>query len=191
MNKIFSLILIFLISSCSSIAFWASDEVDPDEPRKLLDFNERFEFIENWQSKFKGENTLNNFVPAFAGKNLFFVDPEGNVSSIDVESGEALWEYDLETEVSSGIVARFGKLHSRIKSRTSPQADFETCGKPENTFGGALLHLPLTEGPLSKGPLSEGALHSRGMRLEEVSEEADVEALAAAEGLELRRGNLT
>ena len=110
MNKISSLILIFLISSCSSIAFWASDEVDPDEPRKLLDFNERFEFIENWQSKFKGENTLNNFVPAFAGKNLFFVDPEGNVSSIDVESGEALWEYDLETEVSSGIVARFGKL---------------------------------------------------------------------------------
>ena len=54
MNKIFSLILILSISSCSSIAFWQSDEVDPDKPRELIDFNERFEFTENWDIKFKG-----------------------------------------------------------------------------------------------------------------------------------------
>ena len=65
MNKIFSLILILSISSCSSIAFWQSDEIDPDEPRELVDFNERFEFTENWEKKFKGENNLNNFIPAF------------------------------------------------------------------------------------------------------------------------------
>ena len=52
MNKIFSLIIILSISSCSSIAFWQSDEVDPDEPRELIDFNNRFEFIENWEIKF-------------------------------------------------------------------------------------------------------------------------------------------
>ena len=46
MNKIFSLILILSISSCSSIAFWQSDEIDLDEPRELKEFNERFEFIE-------------------------------------------------------------------------------------------------------------------------------------------------
>ena len=63
-------------TSCSSIAFWQSDEIDPSEPRELEDFNERFEFIENWETKFKGENTLNNFAPAFSGSNLFFVDPE-------------------------------------------------------------------------------------------------------------------
>ena len=73
MNKIFSLILILSISSCSSIAFWQSDEVDPDEPRELVDFNERFEFAENWEIKFKGENALNNFIPAFSGSSLFFV----------------------------------------------------------------------------------------------------------------------
>ena len=35
MNKLFSLILILSISSCSSIAFWQSDEIDPDEPRAV------------------------------------------------------------------------------------------------------------------------------------------------------------
>ena len=52
MNKIFSLILILSISSCSSIAFWQSDEIDLDEPRELKEFNERFEFIEIWDIKF-------------------------------------------------------------------------------------------------------------------------------------------
>ena len=110
MNKIFSLILILSISSCSSIAFWQSDEIDPDEPRELEDFNERFEFIENWEKKFKGENNLNNFIPAFSGGSLFFVDQEGNVSNMDIESGEVLWETELETTISAGIVAGFGKL---------------------------------------------------------------------------------
>jgi outer membrane protein assembly factor BamB len=110
MNKILSLILILSITSCSSIAFWQSDEIDPDEPRELIDFNERFEFIENWETKFKGQNTLNNFIPAFSGNNLFFVDPEGNVSNMDIESGEVLWETELETIVSVGIVAGFGRL---------------------------------------------------------------------------------
>ena len=110
MNKIFSLILILSISSCSSIAFWQSDEIDPDEPRELEDFNERFEFTENWEKKFKGDNNLNNFIPAFSGGSLFFVDQEGNVSNMDIESGELLWEAELETTISAGIVAGFGKL---------------------------------------------------------------------------------
>ena len=110
MNKIFSLILILSISSCSSIAFWQSDEVDPDEPRELIDFNERFEFTENWDIKFKGENTLNNFIPAFSGTSLFFADQEGNVFNMDIKSGEVLWETELETIISAGIVAGFGKL---------------------------------------------------------------------------------
>ena len=110
MNKIFSLILILSISSCSSIAFWQSDEIDLDEPRELVDFNERFEFTENWEKKFKGENTLNNFIPAFSGGSLFFVDQEGNVSNMDLESGEVLWETELETTISAGIVAGFGRL---------------------------------------------------------------------------------
>tara|TARA_B100000965_G_scaffold402770_1_gene429453 strand:- start:1436 stop:2575 length:1140 start_codon:yes stop_codon:yes gene_type:complete len=110
MNKFLSLILILTISSCSSIAFWQSDEVDLDEPRELIDFNERFEFIENWETKFKGESNLNSFIPAFAGNSLFFVDPEGNVTSIDINSGEVLWDSELETIVSAGIVAGFGRL---------------------------------------------------------------------------------
>ena len=110
MNKIFSLIFILSISSCSSIAFWKTDEVDPNEPRELEEFNKKFDFIENWQVKFKGANTLNNFIPAFSGNYLFFVDPEGNVSKIDIDSGDVIWESQLETYISTGIVAGFGRL---------------------------------------------------------------------------------
>ena len=110
MNKVLSLILILSISSCSSIAFWQSDEVDPDEPRELEDFNERFEFIENWEIKFKGENRLNNFEPAFSGSSLFFSDQKGNVSNIDIQSGEIIWESELDSTISVGIVAGFGRL---------------------------------------------------------------------------------
>ena len=110
MNKLLSLILILSISSCSSIAFWQSDEVDPDEPRELEDFNERFQFVENWEIKFKGENKLNNFEPAFSGSSLFFADQKGNVSSIDIQSGEIIWESELDSTISAGIVAGFGRL---------------------------------------------------------------------------------
>ncbi len=110
MNKLFSIVLILTISSCSSIAFWESDEVVPDEPRELIDFNEKFEFTENWEANFKGESILNNFVPAFSGSSLFFVDPEGNIKSMDVNSGEVLWDSELEITVSTGIVAGFGRL---------------------------------------------------------------------------------
>tara|TARA_B100001057_G_scaffold48610_1_gene43366 strand:- start:2179 stop:3318 length:1140 start_codon:yes stop_codon:yes gene_type:complete len=110
MNKLFSIVLILTVSSCSSIAFWESDEVDPDEPRELIDFNEKFEFTENWEANFKGKSILNNFVPAFSGSSLFFVDPEGNVKSVDVKSGEVLWDSELEIFVSTGIVAGFGRL---------------------------------------------------------------------------------
>jgi len=110
MNKLLSLILILSISSCSSIAFWQSDEVDPDEPRELEDFNERFQFVENWELKFKGENKLNNFEPAFSGSSLFFADQKGNVSNIDIQSGEIIWESELDSTISAGIVAGFGRL---------------------------------------------------------------------------------
>ena len=110
MNKLLSLILILSISSCSSIAFWQSDEVDPDEPRELEDFNERFQFVENWEIKFKGESKLNNFEPAFSGSSLFFADQKGNVSNIDIQSGEIIWESELDSTISAGIVAGFGRL---------------------------------------------------------------------------------
>ncbi len=110
MNKLLSLILILSISSCSSIAFWQSDELDPDEPRELEDFNERFQFVENWEIRFKGENKLNNFEPAFSGSSLFFADQKGNVSNIDIQSGEIIWESELDSTISAGIVAGFGRL---------------------------------------------------------------------------------
>ena len=110
MNKLLSLIFILSISSCSSIAFWQSDEVDPDEPRELEDFNERFQFVENWEIRFKGENKLNNFEPAFSGSSLLFADQKGNVSNIDIQSGEIIWESELDSTISAGIVAGFGRL---------------------------------------------------------------------------------
>ena len=46
-NLIYSFVLfqfIFILSSCSSLdglRFWSSDEIDPDEPKKLSNFSDQ------------------------------------------------------------------------------------------------------------------------------------------------------
>ena len=76
---------------------------------QFLNYNRWFAQDLN-NSHLLGVKRYNNFVPAFSGTNLFFVDPEGNVTNLDVESGEVLWESELEMTISTGIVAGFGLL---------------------------------------------------------------------------------
>ena len=50
---------IFIISSCSSmdgLRFWKSDEIDPDEPKKLVAFSNQKNIVIQWKNSFKGEN---------------------------------------------------------------------------------------------------------------------------------------
>ena len=107
--SIFSIILLSSCSSIESMKFWGNDDVDSDEPRPLISFTNKLNTSVDWSIKFKGENTLGNFLPAFSGDNLFASDNTGNIKSVDALSGNINWE--IETNfLSSGIAAGFGVL---------------------------------------------------------------------------------
>ena len=101
---------IFIISSCSSmdgLRFWKSDEIDPDEPKKLVAFSNQKNIVIQWKNSFKGENEIGNFLPDFSAQNLFFSDASGNVSSINASTGDRNWSIELNF-LASGTSAGFG-----------------------------------------------------------------------------------
>ena len=103
---------LIIISSCSSmdgLRFWKSDEIDPDEPRKLISFKNQnnINISVEWKKSNKGENEIGNFLPDFSSQNLFFSDASGNVSSINANNGNQNWSTELNF-LASGTAAGFG-----------------------------------------------------------------------------------
>jgi outer membrane protein assembly factor BamB len=101
---------LIIISSCSSmdgLRFWKSDEIDPDEPKKLVAFSNQKNIVIDWKNSFKGENEIGNFLPDFSAQNLFFSDASGNVSSINASTGDKNWSIELNF-LASGTAAGFG-----------------------------------------------------------------------------------
>ena len=73
-----------LLSSCSSLSslkFWGSEENDfeLDEPRKLEKVANNKNINVNWDISFSGDNSLGNFIPSFAGDDIYFADSSGNI----------------------------------------------------------------------------------------------------------------
>ena len=114
-NNISLFLIIFLISSCSSmdmdsLKFWEDGEVDLEEPKKLENFSSNYAISNNWKiSSNNGENILGNFIPSFNANNLFIADSSGVVSSINSLSGQINWEIQ-STFLSSGVASGFGVL---------------------------------------------------------------------------------
>ncbi len=100
----------FILSSCASLdglRFWETDEIDPDEPRELFTIENQKDISIIWEVAFSGENEIGNFEPGFSSQNLFFADSEGNLSSLDINSGENNWSTELNF-LASGTAAGFG-----------------------------------------------------------------------------------
>ena len=102
--------LIIVISSCSSLdnlRFWQSEEVDSDEPKKLMTFSDEKTLSVEWKNAYKGENNIGNFIPDFSSQNLFFSDASGQVISLDANTGNENWSTELNF-LASGTAAGFG-----------------------------------------------------------------------------------
>ena len=113
-KKFFRIYLILVIlSSCSSFSsmkFWGDDDdIDPDEPVELKKISNFKDISLNWKISFTGDNSLGNFLPAFSAQSIFFADSDGNVKSIESNSGKTKWQTKLNS-LSSGIAAGFGAL---------------------------------------------------------------------------------
>ena len=102
--------IVFILSSCSSLQglkFWETDEVDLDEPKELLSYENQKDLSITWNLSFDGENEIGNFEPGFSSQNLFFADSEGTLSSIAINNGEIVWSTELNF-LASGTAAGFG-----------------------------------------------------------------------------------
>ena len=59
-------LLIFTLSSCSSLSslkFWGSEDIDPDEPKTLNPVTNSVDVNVDWKKSFSGNNLLGNFIP--------------------------------------------------------------------------------------------------------------------------------
>ncbi len=109
----FIILLSSSLVSCStfdSLRFWQNDDdVDPDEPKELLSFNEQRNINIEWDISFNGVNDLGSFKPGFSSENLFFADAEGNLISVQSSTGKENWKKQLNF-LSSGVASGFGML---------------------------------------------------------------------------------
>lgn len=106
-------ITIFFVTSCSTVPSFGlfDNDIDPDEPAILKNIeDEKAKLKINWSKKYKGENLLGNFSPSFSSKSLFFGDQEGNIDSLNAKSGDSLWSFKHNKEITSGISAGFGSI---------------------------------------------------------------------------------
>ena len=109
-NILIAIYSIVILSACSTfegLRFWKSDEVDPDEPKKLSSFNAQNNLNIDWDISFNGVNEIGSFEPGFSSENLFFADSEGTLVSINTSNGEKNWEKQLNF-LSSGVASGFG-----------------------------------------------------------------------------------
>jgi outer membrane protein assembly factor BamB len=110
-NNIFLSIILILISSCSSLAFWEDDTEDEViEPVALKSFKDEYPLSIEWKKSFKGENSLGSFKPSFYSGNMLIADPEGNIVSLNPKSGKENWKINLNRHLASGVASGFGKL---------------------------------------------------------------------------------
>lgn len=102
-----NIIAILFITSCSSLKFWESAEVDTDEPKPLSEIQKSIFLNENWVKKSNGENDLGNFLPSFSQEKLFFANNMGSINAFEAISGNEIWSKEYN-ELSSGIASGFG-----------------------------------------------------------------------------------
>jgi outer membrane protein assembly factor BamB len=111
--KLFGIFSIFIfITSCSSLSslrFWENNEIDPDKPRSLLSVSSSKNISSHWNVKFNGNNSLGNFLHSFSAGSIYFADSEGNIKSIDIDTGKTNWTKQFN-ELASGVASGFGAL---------------------------------------------------------------------------------
>ena len=108
---ILALLLMGVMTSCSSLNFW-SNESDEDftTPAKLLPFTSDYLIDIAWKKSFKGSNNLGAFKPAFYSGQMIVADSSGNIISFNPKNGAVNWQKTLERNLAAGVSAGFGRL---------------------------------------------------------------------------------
>lgn len=102
-----ALLLLLVLAGCG--AFSSDEEI---EPAALESFNQELELDELWSVQIGdglGEK-YHQLTPAVLSTRIYAVDYEGRVYAIERDSGDKVWQQELELDVSGGVGVGEGRV---------------------------------------------------------------------------------
>ncbi len=97
-----------LVSSVVLLA--ACAEAPLNEPTELADIQEKFELDREWREVVgnSDDGKFNSLTPAIWEDKIITADPTGLVTAFDKNTGDTLWEKELNVSLSGGVTATAG-----------------------------------------------------------------------------------
>src|SRR5690606_35583317 len=100
-----TLLCVFALSGCTTVKGWfSSDKKEALKPAELVEFSPSATVGKLWSvSAGKGEGMLGaRQGPAIADGKVYAAAVSGGVQALDLHSGEKLWSYPSELQLSGG-----------------------------------------------------------------------------------------
>jgi outer membrane protein assembly factor BamB len=101
-----TLVMVLALAGCSTISGWfESDDDEATAPAELTDIEEAVNIEELWSVGIgDGQGgSLYRLRPAIGGQTIYVASADGEVAALDRNSGDTLWETDVETSLSGGV----------------------------------------------------------------------------------------
>nr|VFJ60417.1 MAG: Beta-barrel assembly machine subunit BamB [Candidatus Kentron sp. FW] len=92
------------LSGCGSMSFWSKDDEKIAPPAPLVEFEPQIRLQELWQRKLDSasDDPYVKLIPVLRQNRLFIASPEGDVHAYDAQTGELLWETDIDIPIRGG-----------------------------------------------------------------------------------------
>ena len=110
MKHFLSLLIISMITGCSTLNFWSSEEEDLEEPRPLQRIENLFKLDRIWSRGFNSDNSLGNYRIAFDGDEIIITNEDGDIFNINKFNGKVNNKYEFEVDVSVSVAFGFNKI---------------------------------------------------------------------------------
>jgi outer membrane protein assembly factor BamB len=103
MKKLSLLLCVLLISGCSW--FGGDDDDAAIEPAELVDFQEEVSIVRQWSVNVGSgaKNYLISLRPTANSDTVFAADYEGQITALDVGTGNVRWQAQLDVPVTGGV----------------------------------------------------------------------------------------
>lgn len=101
--KLFRLMLVvLLLSGCSTVKSWLGKEKGELQPAKLVEFNETAKFTERWHADL-GDSGANPLQAALTADAVYGVSGKGVLTRLDRATGRKVWQIESNLTVSAGV----------------------------------------------------------------------------------------